>query len=143
MKLIYAIELGVIAVVFAVLGILVLANVILINDWKRNIFPWITLFGGFLVIGDLIWALASTKRRARVSLLDKFLLLPSAIALIICDLFAIISGNMPDTFYQYYIGTVFCYLACVYITENIYHWFFPIPGLFEEEKKPEGDSQIQ
>lgn len=134
-KLIYTVELVVFAIVFLILGLLILLSVILINDWKRNVFPWVTLVGGFFVLGDLAWALLSKKRRARISLFDKLLLIPSALCLIVCDLIALISQSQPDFFYQCYIGATFCYLASVYLAEAVYHWFFPIPGLVESEEE--------
>lgn len=129
-KLIYSGELLIFAIVFAVLGILILLEVINVWDWKKIAFTWVTLFGGFLLWGDFVWLLCSKKRRKKNSLLDKILVLPSASFLIGYDLYSLIKGD--DSIISIVMGSVFVYLAAVYLFEGIYHWFKTHPGLLEE-----------
>jgi len=136
-KLIYSGELLFFSLVFIVLGILILTNVIVI----KTVFKWIynigTLGGGCWVIFDFFWCLKSKKRRSKVAFIDKILLVPVALASIPFDIYCFVSG-MDNPFYQRVIGIAFLYLAAVYIFQGIYHYKYPIPGLFddlEEEKK--------
>lgn len=147
-KLIYSGELLIFAIVFAVLGILILVGVINVWDWKKVAFTWVTLFGGFLLWGDFIWLLCSKKRRKKNSLLDKIFVLPSATFLIGYDLYSLIKGD--DSIVSIVMGVIFVYLACVYLFEGVYHWFKTHPGLLEEgtseaetkNEKEENPSQI-
>lgn len=143
-KLIYSGELLLFSVIFLVFGILKITQVMGYNETRRIVFNWITLFGGTWGITDLIWALASKKRKARVSLLDKFLLLPVAVFLITFDLISLIAKPVNNLFYIYSVGFVFIYLSLVYVFEAIYHYYNPIPGLLddeEEEEKKDENSQ--
>jgi uncharacterized membrane protein HdeD (DUF308 family) len=137
-KLIYSGEIAVFAIVFIVLGILFLTNVITVSDTRRLIFSWVTLFGGFIGIGDFLWVLLSPKRRKKNSLLDKILILPLGISLIGLDLWMLISQNTDNDLTRYIMGAAFCYIALIYLVEAIYHWFHPLPSLVEAaEEKPE------
>jgi hypothetical protein len=140
-KLIYSAEVALFAIVFGVLGILFLVNVITVSDTRRLIFTWVTLFGGFLGIGDFLWVLLSPKRRKKNSLVDKIAILPLGVALIVIDFMALIQQSNDNEKTRYVMGAAFCYIALIYIFEAIYHWFRPIPSLVEEdEKKPEESS---
>lgn len=137
-KLIYSVEIAVFAIVFGVLGALFLTNVITVSDTRRLVFTWVTLFGGFIGIGDFLWVLFSPKRRAKNSLLDKSLILPLGISLIVIDLMALISQRSDNDMTRYVMGSAFCYIALIYVVEAVYHWFHPLPSLVQEdEKKPE------
>jgi uncharacterized membrane protein HdeD (DUF308 family) len=137
-KLIYSVEVAVFAVVFAVLGVLFLTNVITVSDTRRLIFTWVTLFGGFFGIGDLLWVIFSPKRRKKNSLLDKILIVPLGLSLIVIDLLALIQQSNDNEQTRYVMGAAFCYIAVIYLFEAIYHWYHPIPSLVEEDdKKPE------
>ena len=79
--------------------------------------------------------MASKKRQAKNSKVDKALLLPSGLFLIVFDLICIIKQvdkNLEYDFYRFSIGSVLCYLAVVYIFEGFYHWWHPIPGFVED-----------
>lgn len=143
-KLIYSGELMVFGIVFVVLGILFLVGVIGMSDWKRIVFTYGTLVGGVLLTADFLWGLFSKKRRKRICLLDKILVLPVALALFGFDIYCLALQVNNDSLLSIIIGADFCYLAAVYLFESIYHWFYPVPGLLdEEEKKPEeGDKKI-
>jgi len=131
LKLVYSGELMVFAVVFGVLGILFLCGVISPADWKRYLFTYVTLVGGTWLIVDIIWALASKKRRAKVCLLDKFLVTPVAPVLISFSIYCIINGCNETLPYRYFIGGDLTYLSLVYIFMAIYHYFKPTAQMLE------------
>lgn len=134
-KLIYSIELAVFAVVFAVIGILNLVKVIVLKDWRVTLFLWLTSIGGFIFIIDLVWILLSPKRKAKNSLIDKILLIPSALFLSSLSIYQLANGI--SSFIWWELGIGFIYFALIYIFEAIYHWFYPVPGLLEEDNKEE------
>ncbi len=144
-KLIYSGELLLFAVVFVVIGILILVGVISIKDWKRIAFSYVTLVGGAWLIADFIWTLASPKRRARKPLIDKILVLPAALTVISFDIYAFVKGmvhsDVTSPLFAYFIGGDLCYLALVYFFEAFYHYKHPLPELveaaMEEEKEKE------
>lgn len=132
----YTIELLVFSVVFLVLGILELLKVITFGDTFKNIFKYATLVGAALIIGDFIWMMVDKKRRARNCLLDKVMMLPLAIYLIVFDIMAI-SSERPYEFYQIGVPLAFFYISCAYGFQGIYHYYKPLPSLLEEAKKAE------
>lgn len=146
-KLIYSGELLVFAIVFAVLGILFLVRVIAPSDWKK----WLVLVGGTLgsvwCFVDFAWILASPKRRAKNSLLDKILLLPSAATSLGFNIFFWIKmiplNSDYDSLFAIFLGAILIYFSLTYLFEGFYHWKHPIPGLLEEEKKEETPSEEQ
>lgn len=144
MKLIYSGELLLFAVIFLVFAILKL-TVMEYKETRRIIFNWITIFGGTWGIIDLVWGLASKKRRQRISLLDKFLILPLALFIITFDFICLIGPKRADTFYVYCVSAAFFYISAIYLFEGIYHYYKPIPGLLdddeEEEKKVENSQE--
>lgn len=134
-KIFYSAELFVIAAVFITVGVLQLTRVLRINNTVLTIFNWVTLFGGLFVVFDFCWLMASKKRQAKNSKVDKALLLPSGLFLIVFDLICLIKQIDKDAnydFYRFCIGSVLCYLAVVYIFEGFYHWWHPIPGFVED-----------
>ena len=134
-KIFYSAELFVIAAVFLTIGILQLTRVLRINNTVLTIFNWVTLFGGLFVIFDFCWLMSSKKRQAKNSKLDKALLLPSGLFLVVFDLICLIKQIDKDLHYDFYrfsIGSVLCYLAVAYIIEGFYHWKHPIPGFIED-----------
>lgn len=148
MKLIYSGELFIFVVVALVLGVLFLTNVISVKDWKKWAFSIITLLGGIWLIVDFIWTLVSKKRRAKNCLLDKILVVPSALSLFVLDIYALVhlipvpswTGN---GFFKYEIGIALCYLSVVYLVQAIYHLFVPHPSIVEaiEEEKAEAERE--
>ena len=142
-KLIYSGELLAFAILFLVFGILKITKVMDYIEIRRIVFNWITIFGSAWVIADLIWGLASKKRRQRICLLDKFLVLPVGLFIMTFDLISFIAKPTNDNFYIYCIGGVFLYISVIYFFQAIYHYYKPIPGLFddEEEEKKEENSQ--
>jgi hypothetical protein len=139
-KLIYTIELAFFAVAFIVLGILFLVDVIPLTERRETIFLYLTLVGGCLLLADFCWAAFSSKHRKKVSLFDKTLILPVSLFLICFDIYALATqliANGGASIFKYVIGIDFLYLALSYVAEAIYHYFYPVPGLLEEEKKEE------
>ena len=140
-KLIYSGELALFAVLFLVFSILKFTHVLGHNPTRALVFNWITIFGGTWGIIDFIWAISSKKRQQRISLLDKFLLLPLSIFIITYDLICFIAK--PETnFYSIMLGIAFAYVGVVYCFEAVYHFYHPIPGLLDdEEEEKEENSQ--
>lgn len=149
-KLIYSGELIIIAIVFAVLGILEITGVRPIKPNHLKIFNWITIFGGTWVITDFIWMLISPRRRKKNCLLDKCLNLPLGLYLIGFDIYCFITRSAVgiedfSTYFMAIYGTafVFLYVFVSYTFQGIYHWFNPLPTILEEIKKEEEEKQKQ
>lgn len=142
-KLIYSGELLLFAILFLVFGILKMTKIMGYNETRRIVFNLITIFGSAWVITDLIWGLASKKRRQRICLLDKFLTLPVGLFIMTFDFISLIAKPANDNFYIYSIGGVFLYISVIYFFQAIYHFYKPIPGLLEdlEEEQKEENSQ--
>ena len=151
-KIVYSAELLVFAIVFLILGILKIANLYNLSksaSWYIYFFVILTMAGGTWFIVDLIWTLVSKKRRKKHSLIDKIIVIPSSLGTYIFDIRALIVGietirePLPfsqNTLLNYYTGTLFIYLALVYIFQAIYHYKYPVPLLLaelEENKKEE------
>ena len=137
-KSIYSGELVIIAVVMIVFATLELTGVF--NPIKRRIFLHIlTLTGSTIILGDIIWALVSKKRRAKVSLIDKITLIPMPIYVISFNVISFVT-NPDGRYYQVGLAILFLYLASVYLFQAIYHFKYPVPGLLDalkEDEKPE------
>lgn len=146
MKLIYSGELLLFAVIFAVLGPLFLFEVITVADWKRWVFAILTLVGGVWFIVDFVWCLVSEKRRKKNSMLDKALVLPMALPVLVFDILAFVNGwvwlEEGVVYFRFALGIALCYYAVVYIFEAIYHFKHPVPMLLEELEKAEEEEDI-
>ncbi len=149
-KLIYSGEIFIFAIVFLTLGILFLVRIIDVQDYKKWLFPILTLVGGLWNISELIWALSSPKKRKKTSLLDKFLLLPASIAFLSFGTYALIvmivnpSSTVLDNFFPVYIGVALLYSSLIYFFQSIYHYFVPLPALLiaiEEDRKSQENKQ--
>ena len=143
MKLIYSGELLLFAVIFLVVAILKLTGVMKYNETRRIIFNWITIFGGLWGITDFVWGLASKKRRQRISLLDKALVLPLVLFIETFDFISLIAKPESESFYVISIGAAFLYITVIYTFQAIYHYFYPIPGLLDDEEEEKKDENIQ
>ena len=113
-KLVYSGELALFAVVFLVFAILKFTRVMGYNETRRIIFNYVTLVGSAWGITDFVWAVCSKKRRAKVSLLDKALVLPLVIFIITFDLISLIAKPVDENFYIYMIGGAFSYITVIY-----------------------------
>ena len=136
-KLIFSLELLLIALVFLILGLLKILGIMKSSSTRILVFNWITLFGGLWIIIDFIWLLNSKKRKAKNSLLDKILALPIALYVIPLDLVYIIKHPSEELFVYLQAG-LFLYIFLIYTFEGIYHYYKPLPSLviaYNEELK--------
>lgn len=144
-KLIYSGELIIIAIVFLVIGILELLKIIKLSDNFQLIFKILTLIGASWVFTDFFWTIFSKKRKARNSLLDKIMMLPLAIYLVVFDIIGFAIAK-PYDYYQIGVPLAFFYIACAYIFQGIYHYYNPIPLILEaieEEKAAKEEKEKQ
>ncbi len=151
-KLIYSIELGAFGVIFLTLSLLFFLRVIPITEWKRWVFTIGTLAGACWAIADLIWTIASPKRRAKNSLLDKAMIIPLSLSLATFDIICLVNAwetnSNGDEWYRLAIGIALAYGAAVYAFQAIYHWFHPIPMILNtaeemEKAKLEEEAEAQ
>ena len=137
-KLIYSGELLFFAIVFIVIATLEILGVIGKREIMMIIFNWVTIFGGTWMIADFIWLLCSKRRQRKNSIIDKALLIPAGIYLITFDIICFTGASFVTMeFRRLMMGIVFYYLGANYIFQGIYHWFHPIPGLFDGIKEAE------
>ncbi len=144
-KLIYSGELMLFFILFLVLGILRMTGVITPNETRKNIFNWVTIFGGSWLIIDFLWAMFSKKRKQRIALIDKCLHLPAGIYLVSFDIYCFVTKpEAASDVYRYGVPIVFFYLCACYLFESIYHYFKPVPGLLdiEEAAKAEQENKV-
>lgn len=144
-KLIYSIELGIFAVIFLVLAVLRFTGVIPTHELRLKIFNWVTLFGGSWIVVDFFWALLDKKRQKRVAIIDKCIHLPAGLYLIAFDLYCLIAKPAIESpICQFGVPIVLAYLGICYAFEAIYHFKYPVPGIFdalEEDKSSEEPEQ--
>lgn len=132
-----------IGLIFLVVGILKLTGVFPTNGYVRfRIFNFVTLLGSAWIMFDFLWSTFSKARRAKVDYIDKILVLPAGLAFYTFDLICLVRWNEGILPYSAIVmGSVFCYIACVYIFQAIYHWFKPTKALLaaiaEDEKTAE------
>lgn len=139
-KLIYCIELAFFATVFALIAVLEFVNVIKISQTHMRIINWVTIFGGPIIIVDFIWFLISPYRRKRNSFLDKVLMIPIAIYMVVFDILCFSKPDVFDTsFAQYMVPGGISYIALIFYIQAIYHWYVPIPLLYEYTDQPSPD----
>lgn len=144
-KLIYSGELIFFALVFTVIAVLELTRVLHLRDWVLIAFNWITIFGGTWMIVDFFWVMFSKKRRPKNSLLDKALLVPLGIFLIVFDIICftkqIQKVDISYDFRLYMMTSAFIYVAAIYLFQGIYHYFKPIPAIIEAIKEADEEDQ--
>lgn len=137
-KLIYSGELIFFALVFIALATLEILGVIGKREIMMTIFNWVTIFGGTWMIADFIWVLCSKRRQKKNSILDKALLVPAGIYLITFDIICFVGPSFVTMgFRRLMMGILFYYLGANYLFQGIYHWFKPIPGLFDSIREAE------
>lgn len=133
MKLFYSGELIIIAIALIVIGSLQLARVMMINDIFRQIFNWVTIFGAIFIIGSFFFSYFNEKRRKKMSLFDKFSLFPLAVYLIVIDIILFINYQNPDpNLVQTLIPIALLMCGIIYLSQGIYHWYYPLPTLLME-----------
>ena len=135
-KLIYSIELGVFSVAFLVIAILQFVRVITFGETHLRIINWITIFGASFTLLDFVWFLKSPIRRKKNSMLDKCLIFPLAVYVLVFDIICFANYEPAQLdLAQLMIPIASCYASGVYCIEAIYHWFHPVPLLLEEIEK--------
>ena len=132
-----------IGLVFLVLGILKLVGVFPTSSEVRfRIFNFVTVLGSTWIIIDFIWSTFSNKRRAKIDYIDKILVLPAGLCLLVFDIFSFITwkDGIPE-FASYAVGAIFVYIGAIYLFQAVYHWFRPTKALLaaiaEDEKAAE------
>ena len=142
-KLVYSGELAFFAVAFLVLGILLLTNVLHPNNLVlRQIFVYVSLAGGAWAIADFFWCLFSPKRKAKNSMIDKALLLPVAISIIVIDIITLVKGFEETLdFHRIAVGALFLYIAIDYAFQAIYHYYKPVPLLLKAIEEAEAEKK--
>ena len=133
-KIIYSVELIVIAIVAIVLGVFFWIEKLGRSDHFPIVYVVLTMTGSTWILVDFIWAMASKKRQARISLIDKIITLPLGLGLLTFDIYSLVNGLNKDTFLSKYVAVFFLYIAIIYIFEGIYHYFKPVPGLIDIEE---------
>ena len=147
-KLLFLIEYLLIAALFIVLGTLFLTDVIKVAEWKRYVFTYVTLFGGAWLVIDFFWCMFSKSRRVKISMVDKWIIMPVGVVLIVFDIYAIINGCAETLPYRWVIGADLAYIGAAYLFQAIYHWYRPIPALLdaaladEQRKKDEPTAPV-
>ncbi len=138
-KLVYSGELMLFSVAFAVLGSLFLSGILSTSEWKKWVVLTLGTAGAVWAFVDFGWTLKSKKRRASSCLLDKILVLPSALCSLGFNIFfwiKLIPFNTDyDAFFSYFLGGMLLYFTLIYLFQAIYHWFHPLPALLEGEEK--------
>lgn len=149
LKLIYSGELLFFGILFIVLATLEILGLIGKRSLMMTIFNWVTIFGGTWMLVDFFWVLFSKKRRKKNSLLDKALLIPAGIYLIVFDSlcfagFFPVSEEAGMAMRRLFMGILFYYLGAIYIFQSVYHYFFPVPSLVEaiEQAKQEETQEL-
>ena len=144
-KLIYTIEISIFALAFLVVAILQLVRVIKFGETHLRVINWITIFGASIGILDFIWFLNSPVRRKKNSMLDKCLLVPLMIYILVFDIICFINYENPQVdLAQIMIPIALIYVSAVYTLEAVYHWYKPVPMLFEalEEEKENPQEEV-
>ena len=144
-KLIYTIEISIFALAFLVIAILQIVRVIKFGETHLRVINWITIFGASIGIIDFIWFLNSPVRRKKNSMLDKCLLVPLMIYILVFDIICFINYENPQVdLAQIMIPIALIYVSAVYTLEAVYHWYKPVPMLFEalEEEKENPQEEV-
>ena len=144
-KLIYTIEISIFALAFLIVAILQLVRVIKFGETHLRVINWITIFGASIGVLDFIWFLNSPVRRKKNSMLDKCLLVPLMIYIITFDVICFVNYDNPQLeLAQIMIPIALIYVSVVYTLEAVYHWYKPVPMLFEaiEEDKENPQEEV-
>ena len=130
-RIIFLVEYLVVSSVILTLGILKLTGVIDYNPKRLLAYNIITLIGGALVVADFLWAILSKKRRQKVSLMDKFIVLPVGLYLIMFNIFCLSPYPVSIAYTKYSIGTTLTTVGLTQLFIGIYHFFKPSKQILE------------
>ena len=133
-KLIYSGELILFAVVFLVLGILQIVGVINFSETFLNIFKFVTLAGVAYFAFDIITTFTNKRKREKACLVDKFSTIIIPPYLLVVDILLLSNNEFVWSNPKFFLTPLFLYISLVYAFQGIYHWFFPLKELFEEDE---------
>lgn len=152
-KLVYSGEIGIIAIVFLVFGILRLTGVQGYDHTRRLIFNIITTVGAIYGIYNFISYFVSEKKRKKTALIDVITVLPISLALVVFNTYCYIYvAGLPASevteqmkaICSYSMGGIMTYASVTFLFQAIYHYYKPIPLLYlmlEEEKKEKEEQE--
>ena len=138
-KLIYSGELIIIAIALIVIGILQVCGVMNISETFLNFFKFFALAGICYFIFEIVTIIKIPKKRANVCWVDKCTVLVIPPYTFTLSILLFTNNEFVWHNPKLFLVPLIFYLAAVYIFQGIYHWFFPLKALFEddEEKKDE------
>ena len=141
-KLIYSGELLLFSIVFLVLAILQTVGVINFSERFLNIFKFLTLAGVAYFIYDIVTLITNKKKREKACIPDKActIILPPYILTI--DILLIAGNEFVWANPKYFITPLFFYIAAIYLFQAIYHWFYPLKDLFEDDESKEDNEKV-
>lgn len=143
LKLIYSGELVVFAIVFLVLGILQLTGVMSPSTKFLNVFKYITLIGAAYFLYDIVSAIMNPKKRAKVCWPDKIstCFIPPYLAVV--DVFLFAKNEFVINNARLFIGPLFIAISLAYLFQGIYHWYKPLPELFEDDEPKKEEKPVE
>ena len=136
-KLIYSGELVLFAIVFLVLAILQTVGVINYSETFLNIFKFVTLIGVAYFVFDIVTTFTNKRKREKACLVDKFSTIIIPPYLLVVDILFLSNNEFIWNNPKFFITPLFFYISLVYAFQGIYHWFFPLKELFEDDEKEE------
>ncbi|MBP5091764.1 MAG: hypothetical protein J6328_04325 [Bacilli bacterium] len=132
-KMIFSGEYLLFALVFLILGILILTRVWVLNGDLRIVFVFVSMAGSIWIWTDFFWTLSSKKRRKDNPLLDKSLPLPAATVIFASDIVSLLFGlEATRDVHQYSVGGIFAYLGLIFLFLGLYHYKHPHPLILKE-----------
>ena len=124
-KMIFLLEYIAIAVILILVGFLRLFEVIKFSEQRLLVYNILTLIGFAYITFDLIWYIASKKKRERSDLIDKLLPIPLAIFLLVFDILVLAKIITDPSIIKYCISAVLLYAGAYSLSMGIYHHFKP------------------
>ena len=137
---------------FLVLGILRLTGLRGYNHVARMIFNIVTTAGAIYGIYNFISYYVSSKKRAKTSLVDIWTVLPITLFLIgfntYCYIvvFPLSEAQVTESIKEickYCMGGLLVYAGITFLFQAIYHYFKPIPLLYQILKEEEEEKKLE
>jgi len=141
-KLIYSGELIVIAIVLIIIGILQVCNVMNISETFLNIFKFLAIGGACFFTYDITTTFVNPRKREISCLLDKFTIIIIPPYTLTISIMLFIGNEFVWNNPKLFIVPLIFYIAAVYIFQGIYHWFFPLKALFEDEEEKKDENVV-
>ncbi len=138
-KLFYSGELVIIAIALIVVGILQVVGVMNFSETFLHIFKFLALAGMCYFIFEIVTIIKIPKKRENVCWVDKCTVLVIPPYTFTLSMLLFFGNEFVWSNPKLFLVPLIFYLAAVYLFQGIYHWFFPLKILFEddEEKKDE------